>query len=509
MAHAGHSRTARVALQNERSAPPRFGSLTDGLAPATTRPPRIELPTRKPATPVDTRVHPPVAIAVMSAPVIAPERPMARTTVAAAGQAMVTKPPTLEQVATKVDLAVPAKLHYVAGVAGAVAGRAAANATIVAAGAVPLSRLARGGVAAVSLRGGVADARDRLKGMTARLGGAPLRGARAVRGSSDVAAGEIAVLRLPNASRDLDEKGVRPRLAVTGGALRMVALGHGGQVLADEIVGTAAAGRTAGTLPRGAERIAVTPAAEQAETRPGLLGWHAGCALPYIGWSTALASGATVRAEGASIQSGRLRRTAGWVEGAELVAGTSIVVTEFRDRVTVVVVALDDPTGTSAGRGLSLGLTGAARATDRGGAPRAARGVVRGNRTFLLYEIVPERSAPVAVTVASQDGWHLAGVMAGTAPIGVLADLLTTRGLDAIVRPVSAGATGTRTLKWTSGSAPAPPGTPIRPRPPRRAERKRPKTAKRKPKTRAARAKKARPARRQRARKNVRRRKKR
>jgi hypothetical protein len=477
MARAGHSRTARIAMLNERAAPPRFGSLTDGLAAATLPKPDVALPTRKPTPPTDTRVHPPVAIAVLSTPLVTRERPIARTTVAEPGQSIVTMPPTLEQVATRVDLALPARLHYVAGAAGAVTGAAAGSATtIVAAGAVPLTRVARGGAAAVSGRGGVADARDRLASMTGALAGA-----RAGTASSVVGAGEIAVLRLPNASRDLGEKAPRPRLAVTGGPARMVALGYGGQVLADEIV-SERADVTAGVVPPGTERIAVTPAAVAREGRIGLLGWHAGSALPYIGWSAALASGATVRAEGASISSGRLRRTAGWVEAAELVAGTSIVITEFRDRVTVIVVALDDPAGTASGRGLSLGLTGATRVLDRGGAPRAARGVVRGNRTFLLYEIAPGKSDPIAVTVSSEDGWHLAGVMAGTASIGVLADLLATRGPDAVVEPVTAGATGSRTLTWVSGATPRAPRSPARPQSPRKAGDERGKASKKKSK---------------------------
>jgi hypothetical protein len=460
MAREGHGRTALAALHNERSAPPRFGSLADGLTDATPPAPAVTLPARAPDTAVDVRVLPPVAIAVLNSPLIEMERPIARTTVTDVGQSIGVRPPTLEQVATRVDTAIPARLQVIAGAAGALSGGTRApSSTIIAAGAVPLTRSARGGVAAVGGRGAVADGRERLAAMSASLAGARAPGA-----AASLAAGEVAVLRLPNAVRDLDVKTPRPRLTTEGGLVRFVALGHGGHVLADDRLGDVT-NRAAGTIPAGTERIALMPAGDAPDSRAGLLGWHTASALPYIGWSTALASGATVRAEGASIRSGRLRRTAGWVQGAELVAGTSIVITEFRATVTVVIVALDDPIGTGASRGLSLGLSGATRPEDAAGQPRAPRGVVLGNRTFLLYEIVPERTGVITVTVASEDGWQLAGVLGSTAPVDAVAGLLTGRGLDAVVQPVTGGASGARTFKWATGKVTEPPGGgPVRPR---------------------------------------------
>ena len=116
MARAGHGRTALAALRQERAGPPRFGSLTDGLAAATAAPPPVAARTAAGPTPVDTRVHAPVAIAVIRNPSPIVEQPAVRTTASRGpAAALVTKAPTLESVTAKLELAVPAVLHRVAG----------------------------------------------------------------------------------------------------------------------------------------------------------------------------------------------------------------------------------------------------------------------------------------------------------------------------------------------------------------------------------------------------------
>src|SRR5262249_57995205 len=92
-------------------------------------------------------------------------------------------------------------------------------------------------------------------GPPARLAGAPpipVR-ARAAAGFAGVAAGEIAVLRLPNAIRDVGPGEARPRLGVDGGPARVVAIGHGGEVLADEIVDSTASRIPGFAVPPGAQ----------------------------------------------------------------------------------------------------------------------------------------------------------------------------------------------------------------------------------------------------------------
>jgi hypothetical protein len=482
MSRAGNGRTAIAALRNERASPPRFGSLTDGLAAATPPQPDVALKTPGPVAPVDTRVRPPTPIAVITWPVFQAERPAIRTTATRAGsQLLVTKPPTLDSVAAKMDLALPAQLHVVQSAGGQLQ-----NGTIVAAGAVPLTRAARGGVAAMSGRGAAGDGQARLASLlpsesvhiaptlraafasAARAAKAAERAksrrvaarAQARSGTSDAGApdasllaGEIAVLRFPNAARDLDAKATRPRLNVIGGPTRIVALTHGGEVVADTIALPGTTRVPGFAPPLGTERVAVAVAGAANQDAPGLSGWIASTALAYIGWATALAAGAVVRVENASVTRTRHRRTAGWIRGAELVDGTSLVITRFVDPITVVVIALDDP-GAEGARNLSLGLAGASRAKQADGTSKPPSAVVRANRTFLTYDIVPDGKNAVTVTVGSESGWHLAGVMGGNVPADVVAGWVTGRGIDAVVRAVLPGTGGSRTLQWIGVQGP-------------------------------------------------------
>jgi hypothetical protein len=293
----------------------------------------------------------------------------------------------------------------------------------------------------------------------------PRSAARAAAPTPDAAllAGEIAVLRLPNAARDLDTKTARPRLNVLGGPARVVALAHGGEVLADATVVPGASRIPGFAPPHGTERVAVAIAGATNADAPGLSGWIASTALAYVGWATAIAAGAVVRVENASVTRTRHRRTAGWIRGAEFVDGTSLVITRFVDPVTTVVIALDDPDADGA-RNLSLGLAGATRAPQADGSPAPPRAVVRANRTFLIYDVVPDGKNAVTVTVASDAGWHLAGVLGGTASADVVASWATGRGLDAMVRPVLPGVGASRTLQWIAVQLP-PIDRPGRPKP--------------------------------------------
>jgi large repetitive protein len=478
MSRAGNGRTAMAAMRLERASPPRFGSLTDGLAAATPPEPDIALPGVTPAPPTDTRVQPPIPIAVITAAAFQTEEPPIRTTALRAGAAaLVMTPPTLESVAAKIDLAAPAQLHIVAGAGGQVQ-----NGTIVAMDASPLTRIARGGLAAMSGRGAIGDGQARLASLlpsaTAIHTAPTLRkafdaatraarrderekkrrlaaGARtraAVRATeatpdAELLAGEIAVLRLPNATRDLDRKTVRPRLNVLGGPARVVVFAHGGEVLADGTIAPGGSRVPGFALPLGAERVAVAVAGATNADAPGMSGWIVSTALAYVGWATAIVAGAVVRVENASVTRTRHRRTAGWIRGAEFVDGTSLVITRFADSVTTIVIALDDP-GADEARNLSLGLAGAARALQADGSTAPPRAVVRANRTFLIYDIVPEGKKAVTVTVASNAGWRLAGVLGGPASGDVVASWATGRGLDALVRQVLPGVGGSRKLQW-------------------------------------------------------------
>jgi hypothetical protein len=89
---------------------------------------------------------------------------------------------------------------------------------------------------------------------------------------------------------------------------------------------------------------------------------------------------------------------------------------------------------------------------------------VRANRTFLIYDLKPDGKGAVTITVASDDGWHLAGVMGGTVTADIVSKWVTDRGVDAVVRPVLPGSGGSRTLQWITAQAP-PPTPPAPPTP--------------------------------------------
>jgi hypothetical protein len=180
--------------------------------------------------------------------------------------------------------------------------------------------------------------------------------------------------------------------------------------------------------------------------------------LPYVGWGTALAVDATVRVEGAPLARRGDRFRAGWVEAAELVAGTASVITRFARPVDVVVVVIDDPVA-DADRRLLLGLDGARQAVGADGQPVPPTTVLAGNRACLAYRVEADAAAgqPVSVTVASGTGWHVVGVLGATgAPVDVTA-ALAGRGLDSMVGAAVPPGRGAVTLRWQP-AAPTPTG---------------------------------------------------
>jgi hypothetical protein len=233
-------------------------------------------------------------------------------------------------------------------------------------------------------------------------------------------------------------------------------LGHGGNVLADQIVG-ASADDAGIEIMRGAERIVAVgrPSAEGPGAEAGLAGWHSGMQMPYAGWSTGVAPGCVVRSVGGPLPPHSERLDAGWVGGAELARGVSTVTTTFSEAPSTVVVVLDDPAafGDAVGaRQLLLGLDGADRALDAAGQERPPVLLSAENRSVLAYDIVPETGRSVVVTIASELGWSLVGVM-GSAQLdaaGAIA-LISARGLDTAVRTfASAGGSAGETsrLQW-------------------------------------------------------------
>jgi hypothetical protein len=256
----------------------------------------------------------------------------------------------------------------------------------------------------------------------------------------------------------------RPQLQVRGGPARVVSLAHGGAVLADQVTSDSGV-----MVVRGAERIAVLAGTPGGDETGGVAGWHSGSQLGYVGWSTALAPGATVHAEGTSIRRTRDRFRTGWVPGAELIDAATLVTTSFAAPVSAVAVLLDDPLGTDAARGLGLSLAGASRAVDAAGVPVPPTVVTLGNRSALVYAVIadvpgsPAETPPAAgvcVGVASQAGWHLTGMIGSTAGVGDLVDRLTRHGVDAIIGPLIGPGDDLVSLGWAPGVSPVPVSTP-------------------------------------------------
>jgi large repetitive protein len=457
--------TALASLRGERQAPPLLGTLAErldtsaaGVIPG--------IGTRPAGKVYDHFVDAPITVGILSNPALGLRTSSAaRTTVKDSERAWRVPTPTLASVealrsgsiAARLVLSEPAAVS--SKVSGSRRHAAAGGGTVIGAVDVPPSAAARGAPAIVARTG--APGKEQLDEFNAGLS-ERRRGAREEAGAS-LGAGQIAVLKLPNAHADAALSGERPRLGLSGAPARVVVLGHGGVVMLDRTPRSAAADAPAAVeIAQGAERIVALGLgqAERSDANAGLSGWHAGMQLPYAGWSSAIAPGCVVRSSGERVRLHRERLDAGWVSGAELARGVSTVTTTFGAALTTVVVALDDPAAFGsevAGRQLLLGLDGAERALDAAGQPRAPVLLATENRSLLAYDIVPAGTRPVVVTIASELGWSLVGVL-GSAELSALGaiSLISSRGLDAALRPLATAASGTSRLQWMGPTRSAP-----------------------------------------------------
>jgi large repetitive protein len=439
LALGGNGATALAALSRERVAPPRLGSLTEGLAADEPLRPSVTLPPDFVRPPVDMTVRPAEAIAILTGE-LAPELHAPRTTVSSPGAATRVAAPRLADIEATIDWAIPAKLVRMAAPA-AVSGR-----TLIAQGDVPLTRSGQAGVAAVSTRGAASAGRSRLTKISRALAGGQSRARASV--AATLRPGEIVVLRLPNAARDVDSNGTRPRLLAAGGPVRLVVTSAGGRILHDGVIG-----RDGVSVPQGTERMAALATGERSDKQavPGLLGWHDAQNLPYLGWMTAMVSGGTLRAEGAPVRRNRQRFRAGWVPASELIADAPLIITRFAARIASVAVIIEDPTGAASTQNLSLGLLGADRATDRSKKPLAPTLITVGHRSILVYAIrADEKVGAVQVTVAREEGWRVAGVLGSELDADALADRLTENGIERAVQPLAIAREGVVRLSWST-----------------------------------------------------------
>jgi hypothetical protein len=433
--------TALASLRGERQSPPLLGSLAERLdANENTVIPGIGV---SPLPKVyDHFVDPPIAVGMMSGSTmgIRVSQP-ARTTVNDSARLWRVSPPTLASVDAHRSASIAARLVVIDPLVAST-GR---GGTVIGAVDVPPTAIAHAAPVVIARTG--APNRDQLDGfntaLTAGTNTVRPRGHAKARATASSGAmlmpGAIVVLKMPNAHADAALEGDRPRLGVSGAPARVVLLGHGGRVMADGVV------TNGGSIDivQGVERIvAVGQGMAETDADTGLTGWHSGMQLPYAGWSTAVGPGCVVRSHGNRLRRHPERLDAGWVSCSELAADVSTVTTTFSDAPTAVVIALDDPAAfgnTVGGRQLLLGLDGATRVRDARGREQPPVLLTMENRSVLAYDIIPTGEGPVTVTIASEQGWSLVGVMASAriTAAGAIA-LISARGLDTAVRPLTA-----------------------------------------------------------------------
>ena len=439
----------------DRAAPPRLGTLGEGLA---TTAPTVAAEPISPEPVLRAAPRPPVVRALLrTAGGAAPAAGLleqARATTTVSGKLLIllkldpsqgvaaapdAAPPSLARIDAGLHAAVPARLVRTAASAQAVDG------TLLATGAPPTTRTGRAGVDALAVRGAARVTSDRLRRLTkAVLGGEPADGA-----DTTLRSGELLVLDLPDHATDGRQS--RPRLLVTGGAARVVVLAAGGDVLTDATLTPQAPEGL--DVPQGAGRVVVTPGGPDLDRSDVLAGWHAGQSLPYAGLGTALASGATVHSAGRGARRGSDRLRAGHLPVTELVAGQSAVVTTFAHPVVAVAVVLEGGSAQDA----DLGLDGARLVRDAAGAPVPPVLVSLGSRGATVTAVEPAAGGGlVRVTVSTAAGRRLVAVLGLSGPVGddpaaaarrLAAALSTTRVEQLVGSPLPTGGDGV-VLAW-------------------------------------------------------------
>ena len=451
---AGQGASTVSALRGDRSAPPSFGSLADDLADA----PVPESPTVT-AVPVD-RGKPagprfaPVVKALLGAPLTYAVPRSGGTSVRDPGKALRRTPPTLASVRAattgRTQLSLSLLPHAAAGV----------ERTVVAAGAVPLTRLATSPLAAVANARPAPQAAARIARLSNSLVGSEVdrrRGAPAV-----LHDGELAIVTVASRPRgdSLDT------VVVVGAATRVLCLAAGGRVVEDRVVPEGRE-RTPVELPRTTERVVLVGIGDQAGAGGTVPGWCAGQQLPAVGWGAALAAGATVTGHGNRTADHRERGDGGWISTTEL-ATAAEVVTVFTDPVQTVAVVVDDAVGGDAAGSLAMRLLDATRVLVASGEPRPPELLVDGVRSILLFAVATTGPAP-AVVVDGCGGGQLAGVLGSSGSVSELAELLADLGAEAAVGQPLVGGPGRRAVSYVMADGPVDKAVPRSQRPAKKA----------------------------------------
>lgn len=447
----GRSAMDVAAWRRERSAVPLLGSLGEGLGHV-----QRAVDVAATAPPVPAAAPPPrppqlraVLVAAESGEPITAQlggggEPIAPTTYTTVSERLknetkhvVVSPPKLADIDAGLLAAVPARLlRYAPPVA-------AAQTTVVAAVAPPLTRTVRPGA---EIATGRATAASKRRGLTADTGGLMVD---ATAERAHINEGEIAVFELQDASRDADAIR-RPSLILRKGRARVIALGPAGGVAIDRIL-------TAGSS-EDRSRVVIPPATRglvmiglgEGTGSDGVSGWVSEVPLPSATDGVLVAAGCMVDAVGRVPTRGVAALRSGWVAPDDLVAGESAVTTTFAVPIDAVAIALEGGTGPD----FVLGVDGAERPIGPDKTPEAPVLVSDRTRSVLVYRLVKSRPG-TAVTVTTGAARRLAGIAAmsadavpGIDPAAALANAIANGGLAAIVPPVAKPGSGGAEFEW-------------------------------------------------------------
>ncbi|HEY4314409.1 MAG TPA: DUF6603 domain-containing protein [Actinomycetes bacterium] len=435
VARGGHSVLAAASFVQDRSAPPMFGTLTDGLAKVNgDSGTRTQLDPPPPYATRETRL--PFVAGYLTSGVGAAVR--AGVTSVGDGRLKRRPAPTVDSVHGRLALHVPTSLVRASSPAVASSGTVVSSA--------PAPRTDATGTMR-SYAGGRVGA-NALQGLVAGLGSAgatPLRSsrrsARADSTASTVRSGDLLVLQLPDSAIDVDEQR-RPSVAIAGRARVTVVLGR--TVLLDQDVVDGSV-----VVPHGATHVGVQADGDVGATG-GYAGWHDRTRVARIGAQSALAAGCVLSfdaaAGGAVLQ---------WDTAGAAVADARQVTTRFTRPVHTVAVALSGATATSLAP-TQLTLVGARVATDRSGAEHAPVAVTLGDTSVLVYAIVPDKDATaVSVVVGSGADWVVSGVVGTDDPVDDVAARIARQRLTGVAAKLLALAGAGASVTWVP--APAPP----------------------------------------------------
>lgn len=451
----GHSAVARAAYRLDHTAPPMFGTLTDGLAPANADK-GVKTELAPPTPPAQRDPRSPFVAGHLTSGVGAVIR--ATGTTVADGRLKRRPAPSIESVHGRMALHLPVSLTL--GAPPSVPARG----TVLASGSVPRTdavgstrSYAAGPLGTPGLQSLVGGLRTEASRSSAR-GRRSAATARGDAAASILRSGDVVALQCPDAAFDVDEAR-RPSLKVAGKA-RVTVLQGRTVLFDDDVVDTTV------PVPAGATHIGLH-ADGDADASDGLAGWHEGTRVARLGSQTALAAGCVV-SSAATDGTGVLQ----WDSAGSVAHEAPEVTTRFSRPVHTVAVALTGTSPTTLDP-TELRLVGGHVATDRAGVERPPQAVSLGSTSVLVYAVVPDKDATaMSVVVTAGSAWVVTGVVGSDLAPEELAAVLAARGLSAATAKVLAVAGPGCQVQWTAPAQRS--GGPRRPRAasPRRPRRK-------------------------------------